>query len=107
MREQYAMYTPAGDRLIANRINTVRKKLDAINKKTYENSWRKAAEIQHVIATGVKGYANMKSKVHREYSDTAVRETVLGEFEKIYMEAMGCDRSEAGRFIDKVWYSVR
>jgi len=93
--------------MIASRVNTVRKKLDSINAKTYEHTWMKADEIRNIIAAGVKGYAKMKSKVHREYHDTAVREIVLDEFEKIYMEAMRCDRNDADRFIDQVWYSVR
>ncbi len=49
----------------------------------------------------------MKSEAHREYNDTAVRETVLDEFKVIYMAAIGGGRADADRFVGQVWDDAR
>ena len=101
--KDYEMYTKAGNRLIHNRVETVRKaveKASAMKGDTYIVE----AKIKQAVAKGIKGYAQMNSEKHGECHDTEPRNHFLNAMEDIYKDALEVDRTEAYNFVDQLYY---
>lgn len=101
--KDYEMFTNAGNRLIHNRVETVRKNVIKASAMKGD-SYIVEAKIKQAIAKGIKGYAQMTSEKHCECHDSEPRNHFLHAMEDIYMDAAGVDRTEAGDFISDIYY---
>lgn len=103
MTNDYSMYTEAGNRLIHNRVMTVKRKVNDALTSDEKDRTKAITKALNAVEAGIKSYANMRSEKHPEHSDTAVRECFLYEMEGLVADIIDSDRNTAYTIVSTMW----